>query len=63
MFFREDTVAITTADSDFAITPGNGYFQMFASGEATGSRPSICVCKLGWTGLAAAFCVSLRRRT
>ena len=49
LFFREATgVAITTADSDVTITPGSGYFQIFVSGEATGSGTVDLQCKLGY---------------
>jgi hypothetical protein len=55
VFFREAaSVAITAVDSDFDITPGNGYFQLFASGEATGSGSVDLICTLRWGALASA---------
>jgi hypothetical protein len=61
MFYREATnVAITSVDSDFTITPGNGFYQIFASGEATGSGAVDLVCKLSWgAGESAPFTVRL----
>jgi hypothetical protein len=54
-FFREATsVAITTVDSDVEISPGTGYFQLFASGEATGSGAVNLVCALRWGGTSSA---------
>jgi hypothetical protein len=61
VFFREVTgVAITTTDSDVNITTGNGYYQLFASGEATGSGSVDLLCKLKWGVLeSAVFTVPL----
>ena len=61
LFFREATgVAITTTDSDVTITPGSGYFQIFVSGEATGSGTVDLQCKLGYLSTESTeFSVSL----